>query len=93
MNLKEKMAGAKNKVLVSAAGVGAALAPAAAFASDPATPPDAMTTVTTALGTSISGVASSIGTAVGDNLPVILGVAAIFIVIPAVWKLAKRFTK
>ncbi len=86
----------QKKVQIGAAVGGSglfALAPSLAFAAEDGTTSTAMTTVTGALGSSISDVAANIGTAIGANLPVILGVASIFIVIPAVWKLAKRFTK
>ena len=35
----------------------------------------------------------TITTAIGANLPAILGVAAIFIVVPAVWGFVKRFSR
>lgn len=84
----------QKKVQIGAAvgGSGAlALAPSLAFAAE-GTGADAMATITTALGTAISSVADSIASAIGTNLPVILGVAAIFIVVPAVWNLIRRFT-
>lgn len=52
-----------------------------------------METITTAIGTAITSVTGDIASAIGTNLPAILGVGAIFIVIPAVWKLVKRFAK
>lgn len=51
-----------------------------------------METITTALTTAITGLGTNLQTVIGANLPAILSVAAIFIVIPAVWKLVKRFT-
>lgn len=52
-----------------------------------------METITTALGTAITSLSTNIQTAVGANLPAMLSVAAIFIVIGAVWSLVKRFVK
>lgn len=52
-----------------------------------------METISTALGTAISGLSTNIQTIIGANLPAMLGVAAIFIAIPAVWNLVKRFAR
>lgn len=52
-----------------------------------------LTSITTSLKTAISSVSNDLLAAIGDNLPVILGVGAAFIVIPGVWKLVKRFAK
>ena len=52
-----------------------------------------METITTAFGTAITSLSTNIQTAVGANLPAMLSVAAIFIVITAVWRLVKRFAK
>ncbi|WP_304426554.1 hypothetical protein [uncultured Adlercreutzia sp.] len=52
-----------------------------------------METISTALTTAITGLSTNIQTAVGANLPAILGVAAVFIVIGAVWKLVKTMSK
>lgn len=52
-----------------------------------------METITTALGTAISTLTEQITSSIGANLPAILGVGAIFIVIPAVWRLVKKFAK
>lgn len=54
---------------------------------------EGMETITTAIGTAIGTLSTNIQTVIGTNLPAMLGVAAIFIVIPAVWHLVKRFTK
>lgn len=51
-----------------------------------------METITTAIGTAVTQLSTSIQGAIGTNLPAILGVACIFIVITATWKLVKRFT-
>lgn len=53
----------------------------------------AASSITSALGTAITTVTGDITSAIGTNLPAILAVGAIFIVIPAVWKLVKRFAK
>lgn len=52
-----------------------------------------MEAITTALGTAITSVSTTITGAVGDNLGAILGIGAIFIVINAVWRLVKRVAK
>lgn len=52
-----------------------------------------METITTAMGTAISTLSTNIQTMIGTNLPSLLGVAAIFIAIPAVWGLVKRFCR
>lgn len=53
----------------------------------------AMDTISSGISTAITGVTGDIASAVADNLPAVLGVGAIFILIPAVWKLVKRFAK
>ena len=50
-----------------------------------------METITTAIGT--TSLSTNIQTMIGTNLPALLGVAAIFIAIPAVWGLVKRFCR
>lgn len=52
-----------------------------------------METITTAIGTAITSLSTNIQTMIGTNLPALLGVAAIFIAIPAVWGLVKRFCR
>lgn len=52
-----------------------------------------MQTITTAMQTAITSLGTSLQTAIGDNLPAILGVAGIFIVVPAVWGFVKRFSR
>ncbi len=52
-----------------------------------------METITTAMSTAITGLSTNLQTAIGANLPAILGVAAIFIVVPAVWGFVKRFSR
>lgn len=52
-----------------------------------------METISTALGTAISSLSTNIQSIIGTNLPAMLGVAAIFIAIPAVWALVRRFTR
>ena len=52
-----------------------------------------METITTAIGTAITSLTSNITTMIGSNLPALLGVGAIFIAIPAVWSLVKRFAR
>lgn len=52
-----------------------------------------METITTAMTTAITGLGTSLQSVIGANLPAILGVAAIFIVVPAVWGFVKRFTR
>lgn len=52
-----------------------------------------METITTAIGTAISSLSTNIQTMIGANLPPLLGVGAIFIAIPAVWGLVKRFCR
>ena len=49
--------------------------------------------ITTAIGTAITSLSTNIQTMIGTNLPALLGVAAIFIAIPAVWGLVKRFCR
>ncbi|MED9828138.1 MAG: hypothetical protein UFX72_07660 [Adlercreutzia sp.] len=49
---------------------------------------ETMETITTA----ITGLGTSLQSAIGANLPAILSVAAIFIVVPAVWSFVRRFT-
>lgn len=49
-----------------------------------------METISTALTTAITGLSTNIQTAVGANLPAVLGVAAIFIVIGSVWGLVRK---
>ena len=49
--------------------------------------------ITTAMTTAITGLGTSLQSAIGANLPAILSVAAIFIVVPAVWGFVKRFTR
>ncbi|MCI8468632.1 MAG: hypothetical protein HFJ75_03945 [Eggerthellaceae bacterium] len=51
------------------------------------------TTIKTAMGTAISNLSTSIQDMVGANLPALLGVAAIFISITAVWGLVRKFTR
>ncbi|GEM_PF-2635518 len=51
-----------------------------------------METITTAMGTAITTLSTNIQSMIGTNLPAMLGLAAIFIAIPAVWKLVKRFS-
>lgn len=52
-----------------------------------------MEAITTAIGTAVTSVTSTVTGAIGDNLPAIMGLGAIFIVIPAVWRLVKKFAK
>lgn len=52
-----------------------------------------METITTAIGTAITSLSTNIQTMIGTNLPALLGVAGIFIAIPAVWGLVKRFCR
>ena len=52
-----------------------------------------METITTAIGTAITSLSTNIQSVIGANLPAMLSVAAIFIVIPAVWNLVKRFAR
>lgn len=52
-----------------------------------------METISTAMTTAITGLGTNLQTVIGSNLPAILGVAAIFIVVPAVWGFVKRFTR
>ena len=52
-----------------------------------------METITTAIGTAITSLSTNIQTMIGTNLPALLGVAAIFISIRAVWGLVKRFCR
>ncbi|EOS52561.1 hypothetical protein C811_00597 [Adlercreutzia caecimuris B7] len=52
-----------------------------------------METITTALTTAITSLGTSLQSAIGANLTAILSVAAIFIVVPAVWGFVKRFTR
>lgn len=52
-----------------------------------------METITTAMSTAITGLSSNLQSAIGANLSAILGVAAIFIVVPAVWGFVKRFSR
>ncbi len=52
-----------------------------------------METITTALTTAITSLSTQIQSAIGANLPALLGVAAVFIVISATWALVKKFTK
>lgn len=52
-----------------------------------------METITTAIGTAITSLSTNIQTMIGTNLPALLGVTAIFIAIPAVWGLVKRFCR
>lgn len=52
-----------------------------------------METISTALTTAITGLSTNIQSIIGSNLPAMLGVAAIFIAIPAVWNLVKRFAR
>lgn len=52
-----------------------------------------METITTALGTAITSLSTNIQSAIGANLPAMLGVAAIFIVITSVWGLVKKFVR
>lgn len=54
---------------------------------------ESMETITTAMGTAISTLSTNIQSMIGTNLPALLGVAAIFIAIPAVWGLVRRFTR
>lgn len=51
------------------------------------------TAIGTAIGTAITSLSTNIQTMIGTNLPALLGVAAIFIAIPAVWGLVKRFCR
>ena len=52
-----------------------------------------METITTAIGTAITSLSTNIQTMNGTKLPALLGVAAIFIAIPAVWGLVMRFCR
>lgn len=52
-----------------------------------------METITTAIGTAITSLSTNIQTMIGANLPAMLGVGAIFIAIPAVWGLMRRFAR
>lgn len=52
-----------------------------------------METITTAIGTAVTSLSGDIQGAIGDNLPALLGIGAIFIVIGAVWKLVKKFSR
>ena len=52
-----------------------------------------METITTAITTAVTSLSTQIQSAIGANLPAMLGVAAIFIVISASWKLVKMFSK
>lgn len=54
---------------------------------------EGMETITTAIGTAINTLSTNIQSVIGTNLPAMLGIAAIFIAIPAVWHLVKRFSK
>ncbi len=54
---------------------------------------ETMETITTAMTTAITSLGTSLQGAIGANLPAILSVAAIFIVVPAVWGFVKRFTR
>ena len=51
-----------------------------------------METISTALTTAITSLGTNLQSVIGSNLPAILAVAAIFIVVPAVWKFVKKFT-
>lgn len=53
---------------------------------------EGMETITAAIGTAVTNLSQNLQSVIGTNLPAMLGVAAIFIVIPAVWKLVKKFT-
>lgn len=53
----------------------------------------AMETISTALTTAITSLGTNLQSIIGSNLPAILGVAAIFIAVPAVWGFVKRFTR
>lgn len=52
-----------------------------------------METISTALTTAITSLGTNLQSIIGSNLPAILGVAAIFIAVPAVWGFVKRFTR
>ena len=52
-----------------------------------------MEVITSSIGTAITSLSTSLQGMIGTNLPAILGVAAIFIAIPAVWNLVKRFCR
>ena len=52
-----------------------------------------METIPPAIGAAITSLSTNIQTMIGTNLPALLGVAAIFIAIPAVWGLVKRFCR
>lgn len=52
-----------------------------------------METITTAITTAVTSLSTQIQSAVGANLPALLGIAAIFIVINVSWKLVKKFSK
>lgn len=54
---------------------------------------DSMEKITQAIGTAVTSLSTNIQDVIGTNLPAMLSVAAIFIVIPACWKLVKRFAK
>lgn len=54
---------------------------------------EGMETITTAIGTAISSLSTNIQSMIGTNLPAMLGVAAIFIAIPAIWGLVRRFCR
>lgn len=54
---------------------------------------ETMETITTAMTTAITSLGTSLQGAIGANLPAVLSVAAIFIVVPAVWGFVKRFTR
>ncbi len=51
-----------------------------------------METITTAIGTAVTQLSTSIQTVIGANLPTILGIAAIFIAITATWTLVNSST-
>lgn len=52
-----------------------------------------METISTAMSTAITSLGTNLQSMIGSNLPPILGVAAIFIAVPAVWGFVKRFTR
>lgn len=52
-----------------------------------------METITTAIGTAITSLSTNIQTMIGSNLPAMLSIGAIFIAIPAVWGLVRRFSR
>ena len=52
-----------------------------------------MEAISTAMSTAITGLSTNLQTMIGANLPAILGVAAIFIAVPAVWGFVKKVSR